>query len=168
VSARQLVLIRHAKAAEGDVDVARPLAPRGRKDAASVGQLLKSLGAVPDRVVVSQAVRARQTWDAIHAEAGGRPDLVVDDRIYANTVAHLLVLIRQTPDSVERLAMVGHNPSMGELAFDLDDGHGDPEARAAMAKSFPTSSLCIFDVNNEWQSLEAATLTHFSAPRRRR
>jgi hypothetical protein len=56
---------------------------------------------------------------------------------------------------------------MGELAFDLDDGHGDVSARAAMAKAFPTSSLCIFDVSSEWQSLEAATLTHFSAPRRR-
>src|SRR5581483_3175945 len=102
MSARQLVLIRHSKAAEGDVDVGRPLAPRGLKDAAAVGQLLKGLGIAADRVVVSSALRARQTWEAAQAQAGGKPDVVVDDRVYANTVAHLLVMIRQTPDAVER------------------------------------------------------------------
>jgi phosphohistidine phosphatase len=167
MAARQLVLIRHSKAADGDIDVARPLAPRGKKDAAAIGRLLKSLGIAADRVVVSPAVRARQTWDAAQAQAGGKPEVVSDDRVYANTVAHLLVMIRQTPEEVERLVVVGHNPSMGGLASDLDDGTGDESARAALAKSFPTSGVCVFDIPSGWQTLEAATVSHFSAPRAR-
>lgn len=167
MTGRRLVLIRHSKAADADADIDRPLAPRGLKDAAAVGRLLKSLGVGADRVVVSPALRARQTWEAAHSEAGGKPELVVDDRIYANTLAHVLVLIRQTPDPVERLVVVGHNPSMWELAHDLDDGHGEQSARATMATSFPTSGVCVFEVRSEWQSLEAATVSHFSAPRGR-
>jgi phosphohistidine phosphatase len=165
--ARQLVLIRHSKAAEGDVDSKRPLAPRGKKDAAAIGRLLKELGIAADRVVVSPAVRARQTWEAAQAQTGGKPELVVDDRIYANTVAHLLVTIRQTPEEVEHLVVVGHNPSMGGLAADLDDGTGGAPFRAALAKSFPTSGVCVFEVPSGWQTLEAATVSHFSAPRAR-
>ena len=66
MSARQLVLIRHSKAAEGDVDVSRPLAPRGRKDAAAVGKLLKALGAVP-------GPGRRLAGVARPADLGGRP-----------------------------------------------------------------------------------------------
>jgi phosphohistidine phosphatase len=115
--------------------------------------------------VISPSLRTRQTWDQVHSEAGGKAELVVDDRIYANTVAHLLVLIRQTPESVHALALVGHNPSMAELAVDLDDGHGDAAARASMRSAYPTSGVCVFDVGSDWQTVEAATLTHFSAPR---
>ena len=39
--------------------------------------------------------------------------------------------------NVRTVAVVGHNPSIGELAGGLDDGRGDPEARRGVRSGFP-------------------------------
>ena len=59
---RQLILLRHAKAANAEAgmdDFARPLAERGLKDVAVVGRLLASHGLAPDLALVSPARRTR-------------------------------------------------------------------------------------------------------------
>jgi phosphohistidine phosphatase len=167
MTTRRLVLIRHAKAAAGDMDIDRPLSDRGTRDSGAVGRWLVSLGVAPDRVVVSTALRAQQTWEVAGAVAAGTPELVIDDRVYANSVEDLLVVIRATPASVQTLVVVGHNPSMGELAGVLDDGTGDPTAREAIARSYPTGGVCGFDLSTDWQHVDAGdgTVTSFAVPR---
>src|SRR5579871_1436165 len=62
---RRLILFRHAKAeprANGGDDFDRPLAERGREDAALVGEALAGAGLVPDMALVSPARRAAETW----------------------------------------------------------------------------------------------------------
>jgi hypothetical protein len=56
---------------------------------------------------------------------------------------------------------------MHELAVALDDGAGDPAARAEIASSYPTCGIAAFAVAGEWSDLEpgAATLRSFVAPR---
>lgn len=149
------------------MDIDRPLAGRGIRDATAVGRWLGSLNLAPDRVVVSTALRARQTWDTAAVVAGGSPEVITDDRIYDNTVEDLLAVVRDTPATVETLFVVGHNPSMGELACGLDDGTGNATARDAIAHSYPTSGVCVFDVQTDWRHLDAGdgTVTNFAAPR---
>src|SRR5215203_3123231 len=120
VTTRQLVLIRHAKSGEGAIDRDRPLAERGVAEAPAVGRWLAAQGIAPDRVVVSPARRARQTWELTAAELGPVPEL--DERVYRNTVEALLEIIRGTPGEVTTLAIVGHNPGIQDLAITLDDG----------------------------------------------
>jgi phosphohistidine phosphatase len=167
MATRTLVLIRHAKAADGVVDVERPLAPRGVRDAQAIGVWLAEIGVVPDLVVVSPAVRARQTWDAAAASLPGSPRTVIDDRIYDNAVDELLDIVHETPDEVGSLALVGHNPSFGELAYQLDDEAGDPEARQDVLAGFPTSAVAVFDISGAWRDvrLHGGTLRHCAAPR---
>jgi phosphohistidine phosphatase len=164
---RQLVLIRHAKAADGDVDIERPLTGRGRRDAAAVGRWLARSGLAPDRVFVSPAQRARETWAAAAAELPGAASAEVEDRIYDNDVDTLLAVLRDVPDNVEVLAVVGHNPSVERLANDLDDGEGDPDSREQLADGFSTSGIAVFELPGEWADLRehATTLTSFAAPR---
>src|SRR5689334_8265 len=71
---RRLVLIRHAKAAEGNVDRERPLAKRGMNEAPEIGRWLAERQLVPDRVVVSPALRARQTWERATTGLDGAVD----------------------------------------------------------------------------------------------
>ena len=73
----------------------------------------------------------------------GRPP-IVDPRIYDNTVEALLALIRETPEDVQSVAVVGHNPSMWELATVLDDGQGSASARKDLAAGFPTGGVAVF------------------------
>lgn len=168
MATRRLVLIRHSKAvAGGDPDHDRPLAARGVADAAALGQWLAAAGVVPDRVVVSTAVRARQTWEYAVAGLDVGPAVLADHRVYDNTIDALLAILHETPSTVATVVLVGHNPSMGELAERLDDGRGDATAVAAVAESFPTSGVACFDVSGKWTrlGLGGARLTHFAVPR---
>ena len=166
MAARRLVLIRHAKSAEGPIDVERPLAPRGQRDAGAIGALLAD-GRVPDRVVVSPATRARQTWDGAQSVLGISIDTEIDDRIYDNDVDSLLAVIHDTPEHVRTLALVGHNPAFEMLALELDDGAGDETLRRALRDGFPTSAVALFAVGVPWSALDrgGATLGDFAVPR---
>jgi phosphohistidine phosphatase len=165
MATRTLVLIRHAKAADGPVDIERSLTTRGRRDARAVSDWLAKLGVAPERVVVSPAARARQTWAEAAAALPGVGEPVVDDRIYDNALDVLLDIVHETPDDVRTLVLVGHNPSVGELAYRLDDGAGDRGNE--MLGGFPTSAVAVFEVSVPWSDLapQGATLRHCAAPR---
>jgi phosphohistidine phosphatase len=160
---RRLVLIRHAEAAGGPVDVERPLTERGAGQAASIGPWLERSGLVPDRVLVSPARRAAQTWERVAVAAA---TATVEPRIYVNTVEALLDAIRQTPDDVPTLALVGHNPSIGELASALDGGQGDPAARQRLDRGYPTGGVAVLAVGSPYAHLDqgGATLLAFDVP----
>ncbi len=163
---RRLLLIRHAKAADGPVDVERPLTGRGARRAEAIGSWLAQAGLVPDRVLVSPARRAVQTWEQAGAALG--PDLrpIVDLRIYDNAVEALLAAVRETPDDVQTLAVVGHNPSVGELAGLLDDGQGSSAARREVDAGFPAGGVAVFALATPFAEIApgTATLSDFRVP----
>lgn len=166
--ARRLVLLRHAKSkTDGPSDAARALAPRGRRDAAAVGRWLAEQGVAPDQVVISPATRARQTWERAAQALTDPPDPDVDDRIYENDEDALLELINDTPEEVQTLVLVGHNPSFAAVAYDLDDGDGDSEARQEMLAGFPTSATAVFELPGGWADVHSRSLrlVGFAAPR---
>lgn len=167
----RLVLIRHAKAEVGDNDLDRGLTPRGRRDAAAVGAFLARTGIELDQVVVSPALRARQTWEYAQAELPGAVPTSSDERIYDNSVQALLDVIHDTADGVRTVALVGHNPSFAALAGALDnpdDSGGDAGARAGLRIGFPTAAVAVFVLTGQWSDLRpgAATVVSFDVPRR--
>lgn len=139
MAAHRLLLVRHAQTEQGSPDELRPLTDRGRRDAAAIGKWLTSAGVVPDAVVVSPAVRARETWDlAAGALSGGVP-VIVDERIYDNRPDSLLAIARGSAESVATVAIVGHNPSI-EWFLARQGGAGD----------VPTATVVVFDVDGAW------------------
>jgi phosphohistidine phosphatase len=81
---KRLIVVRHAKAEKAEAhqrDFMRPLAGRGRRDAAEMGHRLAKRGTQPDAVVSSPAPRALETarivareldfpWSEIRLEDG--------------------------------------------------------------------------------------------------
>jgi phosphohistidine phosphatase len=168
VTLRRLALLRHAKAEEQAADDAsRPLAPRGRSDARAVGEWLAAHDLVPDHVVVSPALRARQTWQAAADVLADPPEPAIDRRVYLNSVAELLDVIHDVPASSTTVAVIGHNPSMHALAFSLDDGTGDTEARQWVSQNFPPGALAVFEVETDWTHTDSGSgrLIAATAPR---
>jgi phosphohistidine phosphatase len=165
-SPRRLLLIRHAQAADGPVDADRPLTEDGAAQAAAIGTRLGRDGLVPDLVLVSPARRAVQTWGQAAATLGSAPEEIIDPRIYDNTVEAVLTAIRATPADVRTLAVVGHNPSVGELARVLDGGQGDPEARRTVDAGFRPSGVAVFEFAVPFAEIApgAATLTGVALP----
>jgi phosphohistidine phosphatase len=148
---RRLMLLRHAKTehhAPSGRDRDRRLDERGHRDAAEVGGWIGRHPPFPDLVMVSPAVRAKQTWELVWQAMKDRapPPLVeFPPELYAADPMQLLQCIRAAcATDAKQLILVGHNPGMHELALALT-GSGDAAARQALADNLPTSGLALFE-----------------------
>jgi phosphohistidine phosphatase len=110
-------LVRHAHAEKGEPDAVRPLSRRGRKEASALAQQLAGHDSGPDLVLTSPLVRARQTAEAIADEAG--VELRVDDRLAPGATLLLVREAIQEADGDGPVAIVGHQPDLSEIAFEL-------------------------------------------------
>jgi phosphohistidine phosphatase len=151
---KTLMLLRHAKSGWKDSDVPdheRPLNKRGKKTAPQMGRLLSASGLVPDLILSSTAVRARETAKAVARAASYRGSIELLESLYLAPAGKLLAEAQsRTPDSVGRLLLVGHNPGMEDLVAILS---GSREA-------FPTAALAVFEVGiDRWKALELGVET---------
>lgn len=150
--------MRHAKAEQvASSDMERVLADRGSADAREAGVWLASQGFVPDHVLVSSAVRTRQTWDAVAEGAGWSVEPDFETALYAAGPESALDLIRLVPSQARALLVIGHNPTVGYLAQLLSDGLGDPGAMDDMTGGFPTCAITVFEYDGEWADLDLGT-----------
>lgn len=140
---RRLLLLRHAKSAwpDGVSDHERALAPRGRDAAPRMGAYLAEQGLIPDLALVSDARRARETWDLVRRSLPEVP-MRLEPRIYEAPLDRLLTVLGETEDAAETLLMVGHNPGFASLTPALA-GKGDPATLARLAEKFPTAGLAV-------------------------
>lgn len=167
--ARTLVLLRHAKAqGSAATDHERELSARGRADAAAVGRWLVTAGHSFDSVVSSTSTRTRETWNEIRAAGVTAAEVHFEDRVYAGDADLLLEVLVQVPDSVFSVLVVGHAPTIPDLArFLADPGSNDPDAVDDLRSSFPTGALAVLTLDGSWAGLAAggATLTVMATPR---
>ena len=111
----RLVLVRHAEAASGDPDELRALTPEGQEQARKLGERLRAQGVIPDVVLSSPLLRARQTA----AELGfGEPESL-DALAPGATVDDVRTAIRGRGETV---AVVGHQPDCSLIAASLRGG----------------------------------------------
>jgi len=113
-----LYLLRHAKSSWDDTskqDFERQLSNRGRKACALVGEFIQEKGIDFDLVLVSTAVRTRETIELIKERAKFRGEVRYDERIYEATVPQLLEIISQIDNARESVLLVGHNPGIEGL-----------------------------------------------------
>jgi phosphohistidine phosphatase len=138
----RLIVLRHAKAATplGVTDLERPLADRGRRDAAAVGDDLRGTGDLPDLVICSPALRTVQTHEMLALDA----PVEFDRRVYENEAHVLLDMLAEQPESVGTLLLIGHNPSMHELVETLS---------GQRRESFPTAAMAIIELPAPWAAL---------------
>ena len=117
---RELILIRHTKSSWNDLSLAdfdRPLKKDRTDDAKNMAAHLKKLRAEPDLIICSPAKRTRQTVEYFCDNLDYPHNKVqFDERIYESSADDILSVIRETEDAVERLVIIGHNPSLTHLA----------------------------------------------------
>ena len=148
------MLLRHAKSdwdCDAVDDFARPLAERGCKAAERMGVWMRGHVSVPDYVISSPAVRARET-ERILCEALGREamQVVYEDSLYLADVDELLSLVRGFPGEAKSVMLVGHNPGLEELLVYLC---GDDVPTAANGKLLPTATLAQIAVAAAWRNI---------------
>ena len=145
MTTRRLWLLRHAKSDWADArlkDHDRPLNNRGRRSAAQVATTLHREKIHLDLVLASTARRAVDTANHL--------DLPVtrDSALYNASADDLLGRLREVPDDVTSVLLVGHNPGIEELAARLGDEEG-----------MSTATLLAFDVDAaSWADLGAGNV----------
>jgi phosphohistidine phosphatase len=155
---KTLVVMRHAKAEQsGASDIERQLTDRGLVDATEAGQWLANRGIEPDQALVSEAVRAQQTWEAVNDGGGWDLEATSNDALYEAGTETALDLVRETDELIRTLVVVGHNPTIASLAALLDDGEGDDEASSEVTLGFPSSALAVFSYDGDWEDLDEAS-----------
>jgi len=160
--------MRHAKAEPyAEEDHERTLTERGRAEAADAGRYLASVGVVPDHALVSDAARARATWEAVREACGASAGEDVSRAMYGASTNDVLEAIRSLPEDVRTVIYVGHNPTAGMLANLLTDGEGDPDVVRGVLEGFPTAAVAVFSLPGDWADLEeaGARITHFHGGR---
>ena len=167
---RTLVLLRHGKSdyPPGVADHERPLAPRGEREARLAGDWLRS--AAVDRIqgaLCSTATRTRQTLQRTGVDAPAK----FVDRLYGGTPGAVIDEINNVYDQftadVRSLLVVGHEPTLSDLALALNGADGDADAAARIATKFPTSAIAVLRITGPWRELAAggAALVKFHVPR---
>jgi phosphohistidine phosphatase len=160
---KTLLILRHAKT-QPDApagDHARELTKRGHRNAAAMGDYIKTLTGTADAIITSDATRALQTAEIVAEAVGFQTPLTVVPRIYGADLNTLLALVRSILDEVDTAIIVGHNPGFEELAEALAGNHDE-------GVRLPTAGLALLEFDVErWDAARRGTgrLREVATPR---
>ena len=119
----ELYLIRHGVAEErGDAwpdDSKRPLSEDGMDRLRKEARGLARLGVAIDVMLTSPLVRTRQTAEIVAAALDPRPGIVNAESLAPGGTFQAVVADLEKHAKKARIALVGHEPSIGELAARL-------------------------------------------------
>jgi phosphohistidine phosphatase len=142
-----LILWRHAEAEDGTPDHARELTAKGHKQAAKTAVFLRQHLPGDTRIIVSPATRAVQTVAAL------TDHFTLAPTIAPGASAQAVLHAARWPEAGGTVLIVGHQPTLGEVAaqllgcdggsfsvkksalwwFNLRDGYSQPTLRLVIA-----------------------------------
>lgn len=163
-----LYIMRHAKSdwsKEGTSDYNRPINKRGRKNAAKIGQWMTDNKYIPQQVISSPAVRAKQTTELLVEQlTNKKPDKIIFDKdLYLASLDTLIECIDDYKNDLNSLMLVAHNPGLEQLLHYLT--RHTTKTRQDM--SVTTANLMIFSYPDKAANikLEKGNLLEFIKPR---
>jgi phosphohistidine phosphatase len=170
----QLLLMRHAKSAWDDPglsDYERKLSPRGRLAATAMGEAMRTLGLIPDTVLVSTARRTVETLELL-GTWDPPPRIETMDALYLAHARRLLRMLNGVAETAHSVLLIAHNPGMHELALTLlgpavlEQGSADTRR---LVEAYPTAALAEFAVAGSWRGLgeSGGRLVRYLKPKER-
>jgi phosphohistidine phosphatase len=105
-----LILWRHAEAEEGSPDLQRALTPKGQKQARKMAEWLDTQLPEGCKILVSPSLRTLQTVEPL-----GRKYKVVP-QLAPGASAQDVLRAANWPQSKETVMIVGHQPTLGQVA----------------------------------------------------
>lgn len=163
-----LVLVRHSKASrDAASDRERPLTERGVRMAQDIGRQLDARLGTVDLMLVSPAIRAQQTADAM-AVSLHVAERRIREEIYTSGPGGWLTVLQDLPEEVGSAVVVGHEPTVSSLAYALhapsvwQGATQEPEAvqperadalAAQIAFGVSTATAVILAVPGPWSRL---------------
>jgi len=140
----ELYLIRHGVAEDrGEAwpdDAKRPLTAKGKARLTKAMRGLAAAGVQLDLVLTSPLVRARQTADVIAGVFEPHPHIVAIDSLAPGGSYQAVLADLERHSRKSKIALVGHEPDLGELAARL--------AGSRRRWEFKKGGMCRIDVQS--------------------
>ncbi|HSM23786.1 MAG TPA: histidine phosphatase family protein [Anaerolineaceae bacterium] len=148
---KTLLVMRHAKSSWKDQEIPdhdRPLKKRGRKDIVNMAKILKKKGLVPDHIISSTAVRAKDTASLMIEKLNYKGKIELVEEFYMAEPEAYIEHIAKVPKNVDTLLIIGHNPGLEGLVMTLGD----------KINSLPTGSIAkLYLFIDKWSELTSDT-----------
>jgi len=152
---RDLIIMRHAKSDwshEHSADFDRPLNKRGERDAPRMAKWMTSVKLVPDLLICSPALRARQTATEIINGLDLTDEVIIyDQRMYLASTDTLVNIIRETENKFRAVMLIGHNPGLENLAVELCNDDLLPDQDGGL---MTTANIIHLRLHRPWENLE--------------
>jgi phosphohistidine phosphatase len=100
-------------------------------------------------VLCSSSARTRETLDRM-LPAFDSPEVLIEAGLYEASAGDLLARLREVPESVDSVLLIGHQPAMQQLALGLA---GDGEQLGRLRDKFPTAAMATLLFMGEWVDL---------------
>jgi len=161
---KKIYIMRHGKAKWNDNEIEdfdRPLKGRGHKAAKFMGSLLSVNQEIPDVILSSTAVRAKETTEDFKKSLGSVVPVIYEETLYMTSVEHTMKILRELNEEDESVMIIGHNPTWENLIGYLVSPVG-------FRMYLPTCGVvCIEADIDEWSELDdqCSTLKWFLVPK---
>ena len=147
---KEIYVLRHAKSSWDNSnlsDFERPLADRGISDAKKMSKFLKDMNIKIDKVLCSNAIRAKETFDLTADGFNFEIDKATYlDKLYFGDTTTIIQDLKELDESLNNILIVGHNPTLHYLVEILTN---EPINR------FTTCNLATISYDGEWVSLNS-------------
>ena len=157
----RLYIVRHGIAELRNIsglDDDRALTREGMEKMRLAARGLKKAGYVPERILSSPLVRARQTAEILMDAFGPEVSMEISsDLSPSGDRGSLYRKVVRYAGTVHRLMLVGHQPSLGEIAGDLAWGSPDHYF------NFKKGGVCVIDLD-DFQGELRGSLSAFLPP----
>ncbi|MDR1447997.1 MAG: histidine phosphatase family protein [Candidatus Ancillula sp.] len=156
-----LVLIRHGKSESSGYmsDFERELVPSGRKTVVKNTKELKNEHKIiPDILISSSAVRTAQTAQIVLDVFKKRKidDVFYNKNLYSANELEMLDLIKAYTHKIDSktCAVIGHNPSISSLAFELSNEFAEHKKSSTKHFSYNLApgSICVLTSPTKFSS----------------
>ncbi len=144
---KRLILIRHAKSNWNQPLVSdhdRIINDIGKSDAKLIGKYLYQAHYTVSHMISSSAIRTLQTAKIISKEIKFEDSIETQSLIYNSAAEKILNLIYNINNKFECVILVGHNPTITELANHISNIKID---------NIPTSGTMIIDFECQWKQI---------------
>jgi len=148
---KTLLLMRHGKSSWKDEtlsDHERPLKKRGRRDAKRIAMEMINHDLIPELILSSTAIRAKETVKAILSVLDEKIPVEFSRELYMAEPEDFVEILSALSNDLNVVMLVGHNPGM-EAYLQIIDGN---------IEAMPTASLGQLSLKvADWKDLSMET-----------
>lgn len=139
----------------GGGDLERDLSAKGLQDAAALGVLMREKNYAPALALCSSAKRTSQTLAQVMQSVPLQNVQHTKD-IYHATTRDLMGIIHKIDDAYDSALIVGHNPTIHEMAAKLAAGESSADFMDVIAHGYKPGTLSVFQIPQaSWKDVQA-------------